>query len=515
MELFNLLEISIPIFTQTYSVELNFIGKFIGWLVKIVGNVGIGIVLFSLALKLVTLPFDIYQRISMRKQNLKMKQNQERMEKLQKQYANDKEMYNQKVMEMYKENGISMFSSCLPMILSLVIFFVAINAFNAYSSYSNLENYNTMVNAYNEQLLPYSADITEENVRYVIELTDKKNADGTLVTDESGNAVKEPTGTITYWVEDNDLQNEKFFYYKALYKAAEGEITQTAEGYAFAYDYQKAKAYLENADKAYYIYEAKVLADADRKAALDSKAAELKGADAELTDEKAMAQAIVEYFTSPAQTAVKTAYETKVKQNTDFFWIKNIWVTDAAYKHPIMDYDTFTTEIAERNSCTCSTKSNVKGIAAYTKEGYNLVTGQLGTYKNQANGYFILIALSIGTILLQQFVSMRSQKEQQKYSSVDGQAAGQQKMMMVVMTGMFAIFSFMYSSAFSIYLIVSNLFSLLSTLVINKFVDKAAEKREAKAEMEKYNKRFPGRVQAAQNAGKDSAKNKRNKNAKK
>ena len=77
----------------------------------------------------------------MRKQNNKMKENQERMEKLQKQYANDKEKYNQKVMEMYKENGISMFSSCLPMILSLVIFIVAINAFNAFSQYSNIQNY--------------------------------------------------------------------------------------------------------------------------------------------------------------------------------------------------------------------------------------------------------------------------------------------------------------------------------------------------------------------------------------
>ena len=474
-----------------------------------------GIVLFSLALKLVTLPFDIYQRISMRKQNLKMKQNQERMEKLQKQYANDKETYNQKVMEMYKENGMSMFSSCLPMILSLVIFFVAINAFNAYSSYSNLENYNTMVTAYNEQLLPYSADINEENVRYVVELTDKKNEKGELVTDESGNIIKVPTGTITYWVEDTNLQNDKFFYFKALYTAKEGEITQTAEGYAFAYDFQKAKEYLQDADKSYYIDEAKVLANDERKSALESKVAQLKEADKELSDEKAMEQAVVEYFTQPAQKAVKTAYETKVKQNTDFFWIKNIWVTDAVYKHPIMDYDTFTTEIAERNSCTCSTKSPWKGIAAYTKEGYNLVTGELGGYKNQANGYFVLIALSIGTILLQQFVSMRSQKEQQKYSSVDGQGAGQQKMMMVMMTGMFAIFSFMYSSAFSIYLIVSNVFSLLSTLVINKFVDKAEEKKEVQAERAKYDKRFGGRVQAAEKAGKESAKNTLNKNNKK
>ena len=103
-----------------------------------------------------------------------------------------------------------------------------------------------------------------------------------------------------------------------------------------------------------------------------------------------------------------------------------------------------------------------------------------------------MIALSIATILLQQWISNRAQKEQQKYSTVDGQGASQQKMTMIIMTGMFAVFSFMYSSAFAIYLIVSNVFSLVSMLIINKAVDTAAEKAELKAMQEKYNKRFPG-----------------------
>ena len=66
-------------------------------------------------------------------------------------------------------------------------------------------------------------------------------------------------------------------------------------------------------------------------------------------------------------------------------------------------------------------------------------------------------------------------------------------MTMIIMTGMFAIFSFVYSSAFSIYLITSNVFSLLSTVVINKLVDRNMEKKEALALQEKHNQRFPGR----------------------
>ena len=83
----NFLNVAIPIYSETVTISLNWIGKLILGLVTAVGSVGIGIILFSLILKTITLPFDVYQRISMRKQNIKMKENQARMEKLQKQFA--------------------------------------------------------------------------------------------------------------------------------------------------------------------------------------------------------------------------------------------------------------------------------------------------------------------------------------------------------------------------------------------------------------------------------------------
>ena len=122
MQLFNMASVTLNHYGQTYDVSLNWIGKIIEWLVSGIGIVGVGIVVFSLILKCIVLPFDVFQRIGMRKQNNKMQENQDKMQRLQKQYANDKEKYNQKVMEMCKENGISMFSSCLPMILSMIVF---------------------------------------------------------------------------------------------------------------------------------------------------------------------------------------------------------------------------------------------------------------------------------------------------------------------------------------------------------------------------------------------------------
>ena len=296
MELMNLLsDVGIAIQGPTYDIALNWIGKLIRLLIGAVGSVGIGIILFSVILKVIVLPFDIYQRVAMRKQNLKMKENQAKMEKLQKQYANDKDMYNQKVMEMYKESGFSMFSSCLPMILSMVIFIVAINAFNAYAQYANVENYNTLVGAYNESILSYSADLDEDSA--TLEITD----DGTLI-----------------YVKDG--AEDKFIYYTVPYQANYAEN-----------DY----AYVKNGEKTYKVDSAKALSNAEINAFVAAQKESGK------TEE----DAIYKYFEDKAQTAVVTAYESDVYGNTKFLWIKNIWVTDASYKNPVLDYDSFNSEI--------------------------------------------------------------------------------------------------------------------------------------------------------------------------
>ena len=533
MELFNLLEVTLPYFEKLHEIDLDFIGKFIGILVGATG-VGVGIILFSLILKLVVLPLDVFQRISMRKQNQKMKENQEEMEKLQKQYANDKDMYNQKVMEMYKKNGMSMFSSCLPMIVSMVIFFVAIGSFNSFSSYSNLENYNTLVKV-------HIAELNEDNLTYYIETES--------VQDENGVTTYKPTGTVKYTVKTADYSKQgdekKYFYYTYLYAADmnAGEIVSVDNAGVISYKVDEEKVTFEKIselikkakNKSYFIDADQVLSDKElekeiysyaeytsRQSEIDQINEELKAetltaeAKAELEARKAKIEkersnaAVREYFVEGAQRAVKVTYDKKVKNDTDFFWIKNIWVTDAVYKHPVLGYKEFSSSIVERRSCSCNSESKVKGIPAYTKDGYATITEELATEKKDMNGYFVLIALSIGTILLQQFVSMRSQKEQQKYSSVDGQGASQQKMMLVIMTIMFAVFSFMYSSAFSIYLVVSNLFSLFSMLVINKLVDISAERKAAKAAgTGKGNKVLSGRAAAINRNKNDAAENKK------
>jgi hypothetical protein len=163
-------------------IDLNFIGKIIQWLIEGVGIIGLGVVLFTLILKTIVLPLDVYSRVKSKQQSLLMKKMRPQMEKLQKQYANDSKMYNQKVAELQKQSGYSLFSACIPMLVSLVIFMVVFSSFSTYSQYANLTTYNNMVDAYNTSVEEYVYSDT--------------NTTGFLIEDEDSSL-----GTVAYRVD--------------------------------------------------------------------------------------------------------------------------------------------------------------------------------------------------------------------------------------------------------------------------------------------------------------------------
>lgn len=84
---------------------------------SIVGNYGWSVVLFTLLIRLVVMPFDYKSRVGMRKmQKLAPKQ-----AKIQEKYAKDQEKMSRKLQELYREEQVSPLSSCWPMLLSFPI----------------------------------------------------------------------------------------------------------------------------------------------------------------------------------------------------------------------------------------------------------------------------------------------------------------------------------------------------------------------------------------------------------
>lgn len=84
------------------------------------------------------------------------------MAKLDKAYANDKNKLNQEKQKLYKKHGYNMLSGCLPMIVTMTIFFVMFGGLNQCSAYVNLKVYSELSVHYTDTLSAELSKHTEE-----------------------------------------------------------------------------------------------------------------------------------------------------------------------------------------------------------------------------------------------------------------------------------------------------------------------------------------------------------------
>ncbi len=482
--------------------------QLISWLVGISGAVWLGVILFTLILKLVTLPFDYVSRASMRKNSLKMEEMRPELEKLQRQYADNKQLYNQKMMALYKKNGYSMFGACLPTILTLVIFIIAINAFTDYSKFQNKTYFYNMSNSYNNVV--YAGFDINENEEYiyrdkngklivkgediigeanpseeksdVISLRSKKGYDFDLFYSVSSDLNNEQYYKLTVWTTYSYVEYSCFYLIKeegldwkdpSFKPRVEGLMISTAE----------------NAP----VKDAPVLASAENNN-LKVKVDGVNKTFAELNALDSSIWTAENFILDIRQTMSAKTYK---NEQQSFLWVKNIWVTDSPMQHPIE-----------------SSWSNFKNTHSYhgadIREDYGNLIEKLDKEKTEPNGYFILIALTALSSLVLQIVSTKAAKAQMELQTVDGQGMQQQKMMQWIMPIMMAVFAFMYTAAFSLYIIVNSLLSMVMTFGINFIVDSKFKKEQRKQKP----KAIRGRVYTPKAEEKPEKKEKKNKSDK-
>ena len=460
--------VGISLLQEGYQIGLDWLGQFVRAIIESVGIIGVGIICFTLILKAITLPFDVYQRVKTRKQTLIMRGMREDLDKLQQQYANDKTMYNQKMMELYKKNGYSMFGACLPMIISFVVIIVAFQGFNAYSRYANLNFFVEMSGDYNAAILANG----EQGIDYLL----ARGEDGNILVGEDGSVTFVWTDEAGEEQQRTVRQNESFTENGCTYTMSEvGNV----------------KYYLtvvpENTDK-YIFYGYSLEATSVSKAYsvdTDRLSVWLQANDAEAYESISSAEnfdsACLDYVKGIGATAAKNWYE---GHRANFLWVENVWYPDVSYNHPIpQDYATFRQNFGN-TQVTLSDGTTAPLQNIFSEQNYNDLTAGLAQEKEEPNGYFGLIILSIGLMVLSQFVMMKSQKESSQYQTVDGQGARTQKIMLIMMPLIYAIFAFMYSAAFTIYMLISSLFSLIVTLASNFILGRIFKKKEEKQVIE-------------------------------
>lgn len=563
------------------NVKYAWLLKIIESLINAVVDVGVGIIVFTIILKLITLPLDIFSRASMKKNALKMEMMRDDLEKLQKQYANNKQLYQQKMMALYKKNGYSALMPCLPTIVSLVFFIIVIGAFSSYSRKADFEVFRQMQSAYDQAIVKEVDGEPVYNENYIVRVEDKDSTpDNPKYTYyvNVDNAVKKSslvsyfdlTG-IDYTAADAKADKNNYLLKVSydstngydnnfitelrkisgkefnVYFVSEGEGKDTVYTGKLNFDHQKIQSELinfavndfvknkltqeevttllqknESGKKALsYDEETKVYSIADINlfkektdkinAYINENSGEFDALiylkkeykDSTETDETAgtlrkieIANAVfsrdlvdfvaesyaTENIYVPARKAAKESYKKHRSSSVVFPWVKNLWVVDSPFKPAIPSYSELksTLKISERQ---------------LSQKNYNELTADLNEYKQtgfgKGNGLFILVALSILTMLLSTVIMNKTQKTQMELSSVDGangQAATQQKIMTWIMPIMFGIFAFIYSAGFSIYMVTSSILSTVFTLVINFCVEKAFKNKIIKKQAEETSK---------------------------
>lgn len=87
------------------------------WLYDAIGNYGLAIVALTVIVKLCLYP--VYAKQI--KSTMKMSEFQPKIQEIQQKYAKDKALMNEKINELYKKEGASMYGGCLPMIVQMFI----------------------------------------------------------------------------------------------------------------------------------------------------------------------------------------------------------------------------------------------------------------------------------------------------------------------------------------------------------------------------------------------------------
>ena len=92
-------------------------GYLLMWLYQFIGDYGICLILFTVAVKLATYPLYAKQIVS----TVKMSKVQPKIKEIQQKYAKDQQTQNEKIQELYQKEGVSMTSGCMPMVVQMFV----------------------------------------------------------------------------------------------------------------------------------------------------------------------------------------------------------------------------------------------------------------------------------------------------------------------------------------------------------------------------------------------------------
>lgn len=142
----------------------------IDFFAKTIVNYGWAIIIFTICLKLVLSPLDVFQRVSTQKQSRVMAVIQPEINALQEKYKNDREKLNQETNKLYKKYKVNVGGMCITMLvtmaISLIVLFTLYSSIRSYGTEKLYTTYQELDHAYVEAETEYATitdtDLTQE-----------------------------------------------------------------------------------------------------------------------------------------------------------------------------------------------------------------------------------------------------------------------------------------------------------------------------------------------------------------
>lgn len=183
-------------------------------------NYALALIIVTILIKLVMVPFDFVNKYSSKKSARKQAEMKPELDKINAKYANDKNMLNQKTMEVYKSHNYNVMGTCVGMLVylvfTMVIFWTLFGALNKISYYKIGDQF---LQVRKEYYAVYEIDVDAiENVEDVEEgtitsaydqyklvvegLSEEDNAPLKALAEEKSNKKYQETKVSFLWIEN-------------------------------------------------------------------------------------------------------------------------------------------------------------------------------------------------------------------------------------------------------------------------------------------------------------------------
>lgn len=171
-------------------------------------NYALALIIVTILIKVIMVPFDFINKLSSKKSSRKQAEMKPELDKVNAKYANDKNMLNQKTMEVYKSHNFSVMGTCFGMliylVLTMVVFWTLFGALNGISYYKIGDQF---LQVRQEYFNAYEIDVNalEDGVTALDEyekLTDEEQAEHKEEAEANANKKYNETKTSFLWIEN-------------------------------------------------------------------------------------------------------------------------------------------------------------------------------------------------------------------------------------------------------------------------------------------------------------------------